>query len=197
MSNKCPRIESHILTAITTIANAERVVSWCISTRRSASIFVTRWQQRTKRTSRPLSASASFLTSPAHSPPPSAAASKRSLIGALKSKHDTIAMRWTSSRLKIVRGFAAQLVVTNKPAKREVSGAPARLRRSYPLRVKKSPCFLDGEATRFVASNGRDSGKRRPDHRIAVGRCRFNERAALSLCDNRAASEAELIAINF
>jgi len=86
MSNKCPRIESHILTAITTTTNAGRVVSWYISTRRSASIFVTRWQQCTKRTSRPLSASASFLTSPAHSPPPSAAASKRSLIGALKSK---------------------------------------------------------------------------------------------------------------
>ena len=26
---------------------------------------------------------------------------------------------------------------------------------------------VDGEATRFVASNGRDSGERRPDHRIA------------------------------
>ena len=46
---------------------------------------------------------------------------------------------------------------------------------------------MDGEATRLVASNGRNSGQRRSDHRACGGRCRFNEPVRrLSLCGLRA-----------
>ena len=51
---------------------------------------------------------------------------------------------------------------------------------------------MDGEATRFVASNGRNSGQRRSDHRPSGGRYRFNEAVrSLSLCDYRAERDSD------